>query len=791
VRVPVPDETQELSSQRPALRGRLDVSGKGEFSAPTDWSTLAQGGANDVSPPLFSHPLLVVLSASVIIPCNTVTHRPHTCLWRLQAAFGLLFFALASVSAAADAKRVLVVHSFVNAAPPFTTHSTAFEATLTAEMGKKIDLDEVSLDVARYTTLDMEEALVEFMRKRQEKWRPDLVVPIGSPAGVFVARHRDRLFPTTPVLYTGMDRRRLPPDALERNAAFVGESFDFPEMVEEILRLAPATTNIAVVIGASQLEQYWASAIRREWMPFTNRVSFTWLNELSYDQMLGRLSTLQPRSFIFLILLMRDAAGVTHNADETLRQIHDVANAPVNSIFRHQLGLGIVGGRLYQAELEGVESARIAVRILRGEPATNFPPRIVGPLEPSYDERELKRWNISESRLPPGSTVLFRVPTVWGRYRPWIIAGISVCLLEALLIFLLVANLVKRRRAERSLVESENRFRIAADATPVMIWMSGVDKLCTFINKPWLELTGRTPDQDIGNGWTEGVHPDDLQKCLKTYAEAFDARQQFVMEYRLRRHDGEYRWISDTGGPRHDNQGNFAGYIGTCLDITQQKQAEQTAREFSGRLLHAQEAERARLARELHDDITQRLALLAIEAGRVERAGAGGAIGDTMRGVREGLVRLSEDVHALSYRLHSSLLEDLGLAEALKVECEQFARQESIPCNVKLQNLPEAVPRDAALGLFRVTQEALRNVARHAQAQTVGVTLRSLDAGLQLAVHDDGIGFDAAHKPNRTSLGLSSMSERMRLLDGELDIESLPGHGTTVVAWVPLKGKEA
>ena len=115
-------------------------------------------------------------------------------------------------------------------------------------------------------TLDMQEALVEFMRKRQAKWQPDLVVPIGSPAGVFVAQYRDRLFPTTtPIIYTGMDQRRLPPGALQKNATFVGESFDLPGLVEDILQVAPATTNIAVVIGASPLEQYWTDAFRDEY----------------------------------------------------------------------------------------------------------------------------------------------------------------------------------------------------------------------------------------------------------------------------------------------------------------------------------------------------------------------------------------------------------------------------------------------------------------------------------------------------------------------------------------------
>src|SRR5262249_47031143 len=153
-----------------------------------------------------------------------------------------------------------------------------------------------------------------------------------------------------------------------------------------------------------------------------NRVGFTWLADLPFDQMLNRVSKLPPRSFIFVILLLRDASGVNHNADEALKRIHAVANAPVNSIYQHQLGLGIVGAHLYQAELEGVESARIAIRILHGESASSFPPKIIGPEMPQYDWRELRRWRISERVLPPGSLVQFREPTTWERYRWRIIA---------------------------------------------------------------------------------------------------------------------------------------------------------------------------------------------------------------------------------------------------------------------------------------------------------------------------------------------------------------------------------
>ena len=128
--------------------------------------------------------------------------------------------------------------------------------------------------------------------------------------------------------------------------------------------------------------------------------------------------------------------------------------------------------------------------------------------------------------------------------------------------------------AEETLRASEERFRIMADTAPVMIWMSGTDKLCTFFNKPWLDFTGRPLEAEFGNGWTEGIHPEDLEHCLQTYVACFEARRPFGMDYRLRRHDGQYRWIFDQGVPRFSSNGKFLGYIGSCVDITERKQAE-------------------------------------------------------------------------------------------------------------------------------------------------------------------------------------------------------------------------
>ena len=375
---------------------------------------------------------------------------------------GIVFVFVTSGVHAADAespKRVLMVHSFGSSAPPFTTHSTAFETTLTQEMGKGVDLDQVSLDMARYAQPDMEEAFVEFLIKRLAKWQPDLVVPIGSPAGRFVVKFRDRLFPGTPVIYTGMDRRTVPPDAITKNATFVGDDFKLAGLVEDILQLAPDTTNIEVILGATPLERYWTIEFRRAFEPFTNRVNFNFLNDLSFEQMLARLSKLPPRSFILLGLFLRDASGVTHNEDEALQRLHAVANAPISGLYQNQLGLGIVGGRLYQGELQGVESARIAIRVLRGEPISSFPPMFVSTQRPRYDWRELQRWNISESRLPPGSVIEFRQPTVWERYRWYILGALFIFVLQAVMIAGLFVQRTRRRRAEMEL--QRNREALA------------------------------------------------------------------------------------------------------------------------------------------------------------------------------------------------------------------------------------------------------------------------------------------------------------------------------------------
>ena len=358
----------------------------------------------------------------------------------------------------------------------------------------------------------------------------------------------------------------------------------------------------------------------------------------------------------------------------------------------------------------------------------------------------------------------------------------------------ILANAVARKRADMAIRESEARFRLMADTAPVMVWMSGPDKLCTYFNKHWLDFTGQPLQRQVGDGWSEGVHRDDLQRCLDTYVRAFDARQAFRMEYRLQRFDGEYRWVLDTGVPRLQSDGNFEGYIGSCIDITDQKQAEEDLRaaherqlDLTRRLLHAQEEERRRIAREMHDDWTQRLTLLGIDIVKLEKQlGAPEKALPLLHTMQEELVSLSEDVHDLSRQLHPAILDDLGLVEALRSECAGFSRREGIAVVYRPEDVPNYLPKDIALCVYRVAQEALRNIAKHAAVNKAWVGLVAAGPELVLRVQDKGVGFDPAAVLSQPGLGLSSMAERIRLVQGELSVTSDTGQGTTVAVRVPL-----
>ena len=349
-------------------------------------------------------------------------------------------------------------------------------------------------------------------------------------------------------------------------------------------------------------------------------------------------------------------------------------------------------------------------------------------------------------------------------------------------------DITDRKRAEQVLRESEERFRLVANTAPVLIWMSGMDKLCTFFNQGWLSFTGRSMEEELGEGWVSGVHPEDVQRCLEIYCASFDARAEFEMEYRLSRFDGEYRWIVNYGLPRFEQDGTFCGYIGTCVDITERKLSEESLQSLSGRLIRAQEDERARIARELHDDFSQRLALLGIGLGQLWKKLPESDVEDRARILQmlKGTREMSADIHTLSHQLHSSKLELVGLVPALNGLCREIGEKYKIEVFFSSSGFPRNIQKDVELCLFRVTQEALGNVVKHSQASSAHVELGSNQDGVSLRITDEGRGFDPEITNPDAGIGLVGMRERLRLVGGRLSVNSELLRGTEILAEVPL-----
>jgi PAS domain S-box-containing protein len=366
---------------------------------------------------------------------------------------------------------------------------------------------------------------------------------------------------------------------------------------------------------------------------------------------------------------------------------------------------------------------------------------------------------------------------------------LQLFLLSTAVPFMVLAALVEEsKQVERILRESEKRFRLVADTAPVLIWMAGTDKMCNFFNKGWLNFTGRAIKDELGEGWFAAVHPEDVRRRVETYSGSFDARIDFEIEYRLRRFDGEYRWIVDYGVPRFESDGKFCGYIGSCVDITERKSLVEALRVLTGRMIHVQEEERTRIARELHDDFSQRLALLGISLGQLwktlpksgveERA----RVQEILKGTRE----LSSDLHSLSHQLHSSKLEHVGLVPALAGLCREISEKYRIEVHFAGCNLQIKIPKDVSLCLFRIAQEALGNVVKHSHARCGHVELGANASGVSLRITDDGRGFNMDLGNPKAGIGLIGMQERIRLVGGRFLVKSEPSRGTEILVEAPL-----
>jgi len=590
---------------------------------------------------------------------------------RLPVAILLTWLSATGSAWAQDRQaRALVLYSTRRDAQIAVVGERELPRIIEAGLGRDLDYYSEFIDRGRFSDPLYKEAFREFLRSKYLGLRFDVVIAMQEPALEFIGDHRNELFPGTPVVFfatSSAPRRML-------NSTGVVSELNFAHTLDLAAALQPEARRVFVVSGADGGSVEYEHVARRQLARFEPQLTITYLAGLTTEALRTRLASLPEQSLVYYLVANRDGAGQSMHPLEYLDSLAAVANAPIYCWVDSAIGHGIVGGSLKNQTAETDAVARLAVRVLRGESADEIPMSTADLNVAQVDWRQLRHWGIPEARVPQGTLVLFREPTVWDRYKRYIVGAAALVFAQTMLIASLLAQRARRRRAEAEVRDNERELQTS------------------------------------------------------------------------------FERIRDLGG----------------------------------RLLNAQETERATIARELHDDISQQVILLSIDLELLMKGRA-----DPAQLAGEALSRaqsLAKSVHDLSHRLHPARLRLIGLVPALEGLQHELSAS-GIPISFTHDDVPSTLPPDVTVCVFRTVQEALQNALKYSRARQISVRLIGSPHQLALTVADDGVGFDVKAAWGR-GLGLISMGERLETIDGTLAIRSTPGVGTTVEVVVPLHAIE-
>jgi signal transduction histidine kinase len=548
------------------------------------------------------------------------------------------------------------------------------------------------LEVARLPDPALQRAHLEWLRSKYADQPPDVVVAFGTSTARRLDLLDAPLFAGVPSVFAALDPLLFPDLALPPGADAIWLRYDVGETLGAALRLQPAARRAVLVAGTSDFDRAMLALARREVAPYARRVAVEELTDLPLEELLRRLAALPPEAVVVYLSLNLDGAGTPLATGEGLRRVLAASGAPVYTTTETSVGSGVVGGAVASYATVGAAAARDVLRRL-ADPAA-LPAR-EAPSAPRYvfDWRQLQRWGLREGRLPPGSVLLHKPPSLWDRYRGPAAGALAVGAAQGALIAGLLVERRHRRRAQEALAE----------------------------------------------------------------------RQRELQQSHAR---------------------------------LQERNAQ--VRRLAGQLLVAQERERAQIARELHDEVGQALTTVKINLDTLRLLGAGGAGAPPPPGLLDEGVALVdgalEQVRDLSLLLRPALLDHLGLVAALRSLLHGQAQRVGYQVTFSAGPLLPAPTAEQELICYRVAQEALTNVARHARASHVTLEVGVREDQLRLTVRDDGVGFDPRAERRRAraggSLGLLSLEERAALGGGTLAIDSVPGRGTTLVLSLPVSSSE-
>jgi len=712
---------------------------------------------------------------------------------------------------------VLVMHWYDRAYSSNDEFDRTLQAALNASAPKGVGVEYYSeyLETNRFPGEDQTAILSEYLRQKYAGRRLDVIISGVSQTLDFLLKYRHDLFPSVPIVFAS--ERPVRGDVVAEAGA---AGFIFGNTYAKTLNLArkwhPRTKQLFVVSGTLNHDKSFESMVRDDLRSYESRVTITYLTDLAPDELMARIRTLPKDSLILYVWQqVLDAQGRLLETRDVLARVAHEAKVPIYGKSFAMIGRGIVGGYVWTQEGTADKLAEITMRIVNGTQPKDIPVGIA-PDVPMFDWRQLQRWGIDEDRLPPGSMIRFRDLTLWQQHK-WRIAGIiSVLVLQAVLIGALFVQRKRAQRAQRVLQESEERFRNMANTTPTMIWVFGPDQQCTFVNRAWLTFTGRKIEQERGAGWLECVHPDDRDRVSRACSSAFERMAPFQVEYSFHRADGEYRSLLCTGVPCFQKDAVFAGYIGSCVDITDLKRAQEralagqklelmgmlangVAHDFNNLLAGILASTELALS-ELSEGVDCKEELLQISAA----AGLGAQVvremmifGGTAKpvlGPVDCALIVREISQVLKVSISKSAILKTELADDLGVVIGNPAQIHQLIMNLVV-NASQAIGDQEGEICVRVKtlRPEQRTESEHASNLPDGeyVLLEVADTGAGMTEKIKARIFDPffTTKPGGRGLGLAVAQGVVRAHGGIMNVFSAPGRGTTFQVFLPCLPK--
>jgi PAS domain S-box-containing protein len=720
------------------------------------------------------------------------SRSPSAVLALALGLLGSLVFCPFSFAGGAKGSRLVVVlyPDPDNRTPGCVLVDQGIRSTFPTNSSESIEVHNEYLDVSRFQEAEYQQQLAGFLRRKYASQNVELVIAGLSPTLDFLLKHRKEVFPGIPVVYCVIDQGELKTRTLPSDVIGVPIAMDLTGTLEIALKLQPRTRHVFVIAGKAEFDAKWNEVARQTFRAYEDRVEFVYLSGLPMEDLLNQVEHLPEDSIIYYLHVFEDGTGEPQMAAKVVEALAAKANAPIYGHVDAYVGRGVVGGHVFGFENEGRNAAKLGLRILAGEKPTNITAHETSANTYMFDWRQLQRWGISEQMLPPGSDIRYREVGFWDLYR-WHVVGVaSLCIIEALLIVgLLVqrSNLVRAHRRFRQIVEAApNGMVMVAQDGQIVLANSQMEKLFGY---PLHELLGQTVEMLVPQRWrsTHGGQRDGF--FAKPAVRLMGAGRELF----ARRRDGSEFPVEIGLSPLRTDAGFFV--LASIIDVTQRRQAEEGRREsqrelraLTGKLLQAQETERRRIARELHDDLSQSLALLSIEMDVLGKKPPETAAqhGERMQELSDRVKQLSSSVHELSHQLHPAKLEQLGLVAAVRALSKELTHNSDLQITFTDHQVPTDIPEDTALCLYRIVQEGLRNVVKHSAARHATVDLTGSSEAIHLRIADDGTGFEAGSVDDKGKLGLVSMRERLRVVGGEIAISSIPLGGTGIEVRVPL-----